>query len=95
LVGIARRQAAWRQTQAVLDQIAAWRARVAANLARLTYELQREILRAMDVRVTLWPAGHEPRYLIEASIPLGDGHIDEGADPAAGGHDAIMSVTTA
>ncbi|CAA9582212.1 MAG: hypothetical protein AVDCRST_MAG18-3307 [uncultured Thermomicrobiales bacterium] len=38
----------------------------------MTYELKRDILRAMDVRVTLWPADHAPRYAIEASVPLGD-----------------------
>lgn len=67
---ILRRREAWRQAQRVLDQIETWRARVARNLARLNYALKRDILTAMDVRVTLWPAGHRPRYAIAASIPL-------------------------
>lgn len=72
LTAIAARRALWERTQETLDRIESWRARVAINLARLTYELKRDILRAMDVRVTLWPADHAPRYAIEASVPLGD-----------------------
>jgi site-specific DNA recombinase len=86
LTNIARRRAMWQQQQLVLDQIAAWRSRVAANLARLTYDLKRDILRAMDVRVTLWPAGHEPRYVIDAGIPLDDADLS--------GEGGMVSETT-
>jgi hypothetical protein len=41
------------------------------------------VLTALDVRVTLYPADHEPRYIIEAAVPL-----PEEADAA------IVSSTT-
>lgn len=83
LVRIAARQVAWRQSQALLDRIEGWRARVAHNLRHLTYPLKRDILTALDVRVTLYPAGHEPRYTIQAAIPLPEE-----------GDDAIVSNTS-
>jgi len=85
LSAIALRRELWTRTQETLDQIASWRSRVAANLARLTYELKRDMLRAMDVQVILWPADHEPRYQIEASVPF---------ETASENGDAIVSSTT-
>ncbi len=81
---VAAREAAWRRAEETLDRIETWRARVARNLRDATYPLKRDVLTALDVRVTLYPAGHEPRYVIEAAVPL-----PEEADAA------IVSSTTA
>lgn len=64
------RQDLWRKGQRALDQVEAWRERAASNLCTLSYELKRDVLTALDVRVVLFPESHGHRFDIEASIPF-------------------------
>ncbi|MCL4467206.1 MAG: recombinase family protein [Chloroflexi bacterium] len=67
---VLRRRAAWEVAQARLADLQVWCRQVAANLANADYEHKRMALLALGVRVTVWPAGREPRYDIDASIRL-------------------------
>jgi hypothetical protein len=64
------RQDIWRKGQRALDQLESWRERAASNLRTLSYELKRDVLTALDVRVVLFPESNGHRYDIEASIPF-------------------------
>ncbi len=67
---VAGQQAAWAAAQARLNEVEAWCATVAENLAGLTYDEKRCALDALNVRVKVWPVGHDPRYEVKASVPL-------------------------
>ncbi len=66
---LARRDA-WHAVQGQLDSVEDWCRQVAANLGDLTYEQKRQALTALEVRVRLYRADHDPRYEITAALPL-------------------------
>ena len=47
-----------------------WCRNVAERLDGLAYEQKRMALDALGVRVEVWRSDHEPRYRIEANVPL-------------------------
>lgn len=53
-------------------------------LDRLNYAQRRDLLAALGMRVTLFRADHEPRYVIESNIPL---------DGCEGGNSAIVATS--
>jgi len=67
---IATRRDTWQATQAQLDSLNIWLRTVRANLDGLNYDARRDLLTALDLRVTLYPTSHTPRYTITASLPL-------------------------
>ena len=62
--------ASWREAQQRLEDLAIWCRTVAANLGNLTYEEKRLALTALQIKVKLYPEGHDPRFEITAAIPL-------------------------
>jgi site-specific DNA recombinase len=69
------RRRAWELAQGRLDELEGWCATVAANLGELTYQQKRLALDTLGVSARVWRVGHEPRYQVEASIPLEGGAI--------------------
>ena len=67
---IVARQVVWQEAQARIGDVRAWCERVSENIDDLTYDEKRDILTALDVRVKVYRAGHEPRWEITASLPL-------------------------
>lgn len=64
------RQEAWHAAQQRLDDLREWCATVASRVDILTYTQKRDALYALGVRVTVWRRDHNPRYVVEANIPL-------------------------
>lgn len=62
------RQAAWQSTQNRLINLDEQCRRVAANLAHLSYSEKRDLLLALDVRVNIYRADHEPRWELRADF---------------------------
>lgn len=60
----------WEQTQARLDLLEGWCARVAANIDEMTYQDRRDMLSALGFCALVWPRTRKPRYEFTASIPL-------------------------
>ena len=67
------RRAGWESGRQRIADLQAWCENVAARLGELTYEQRRLALDALGVQVRVWKTDHDPRYVISASIPLGDG----------------------
>ena len=67
---ITARRSSWEQAQHHIDNVEQWVATVSANLEDLTREEKRTLLAALDVRVKVWRTDHDPRYVIEAAVPL-------------------------
>jgi site-specific DNA recombinase len=67
---LAARRDQWESGQAHIEALEAWCRTVSRNLDSLTYEEQRTLLAALNVRVTVWKTDHDPRFVIEASVPL-------------------------
>lgn len=65
---IERRQAAWHGLQDDLDGLSNWCRQVATNVDDLTWEERRLALTALGFAVTLYPNGHDPRYIITAHV---------------------------
>lgn len=63
------RQEAWAAAQARLDRLEEWCKSVATNSQTLRYDEKRDILLALGVEVKIYRKDHEPRYVINASIP--------------------------
>lgn len=64
------RRAGWR---AGLDQLAGleeWCRRVAINIETLGYDRKRQLLDALAINVRLYHSDHDPRYEVNASLPL-------------------------
>ena len=64
------RRIAWEVAQDRLAELELWRATVAANMGDMTYQQKRLAFDALGVTARVYRADHEPRYEIEASIPL-------------------------
>jgi hypothetical protein len=60
----------WQDGQAQIGEIEAWCAEFRGGLTQMPCEIKREVLRALDVKVVVYPHDHEPRYEIKASGPL-------------------------
>jgi hypothetical protein len=69
---IAHQRDTWQATQRQLDNLNTWLGTVRANLDTLDYDQRRELLTALDLRVSLYPADHTPRWAIKASLPFGE-----------------------
>lgn len=72
-------RSAWRYRQDALEQLAAWRATVAANLDTMPFEARRDLLVGLGATVELFPVKHEPRFRITLGLPLdepGDGFVN-------------------
>jgi site-specific DNA recombinase len=60
------------QRASIVQRVTALRERVRAKLIdpnALTYEQKRLALTALGITVLVWPRGHEPRYVVQASLP--------------------------
>ena len=69
---IAARQDGWQAARSQLGDVQSWCRDIAGRLGTLTYEQKRLALEALGVQVQVWRSDHDPRYMITASIPLGD-----------------------
>ena len=67
---LTQRQAAWQSTRLDVDNLASWCATVADQVDTLTWHERRMALTALGVSATIYPQGHEPRYVIDADIRL-------------------------
>jgi hypothetical protein len=67
---IKAQQARWRDAQLAVRNLADWTRTVGANLDRLTWKERRLVLDALGVRLTVFPHGHEPRFVMDAEIPI-------------------------
>ena len=67
---VAVRRDSWLSAQADLRVIEAWCRDLGAQLAGSGYDERRLTLTALAVQVTLYPADHEPRYVVTASVPV-------------------------
>jgi site-specific DNA recombinase len=67
---IKTQQARLRDAQLAVSNLADWTRTVGANLDRLTWKERRLVLDALGVRLTVFPHGHEPRFVIDAEIPI-------------------------
>ena len=65
-------RAAWSLAQDRLQDLDAWRRRVAANLGGITYEERRLALRALGVEVRVWRTDHDPRFDITMRLDFID-----------------------
>jgi site-specific DNA recombinase len=64
------RQAAWQSARLDVDNLAKWCATVSNRVDTLTWQERRMALSALGVSATVYPHGHEPRYVIEAEINM-------------------------
>ncbi len=63
------RQADTAQRRAALDSLDTWRASVAAQLDSMDWQQRRDLLRALQLRVNIWPAGQRtPRWQITSAL---------------------------
>jgi site-specific DNA recombinase len=60
----------WEHAQERLGSIQAWCQSIAANIDTLSYDEKRLALSALGVKVRVWRPQHDPRYKIDAVIPL-------------------------
>jgi site-specific DNA recombinase len=67
---IEARREQWEQTQIRLDNLVEWTQTVGRNLEAMGWAERRFAMDALGVRVTVFPHGHEPRFLIDAELPL-------------------------
>jgi site-specific DNA recombinase len=70
IVEFKSQQAHWRDAQLVLSNLSEWTRTVGVNLDRLTWKERRLVLDALGVRLTVFPHGHEPRFVMDAEIPV-------------------------
>jgi site-specific DNA recombinase len=63
-----KRQASWATIQNSFEDVEKWCERVATNVDRLSYKEKRVILDVLGLKVQLFRADHEPRYVITADI---------------------------
>jgi site-specific DNA recombinase len=62
----------WRLVQDRLEDLDAWRQKVATNLGGITYEERRLALRALGVEATVWRTDHDPRFDITMRLDFID-----------------------
>jgi site-specific DNA recombinase len=67
---IETRHAEWQDTQLALDSLIEWTSVIGRNLDAMTWTERRLAMDALGVKVTVYPHGHEPRFVITADIPL-------------------------
>jgi site-specific DNA recombinase len=72
---ILERRQKWEAAQRRLQDVRTWCATVGGRLQDASYERRRLVLAAFDVRVTIYPVGHDPRYIILAE-PRGEPSSD-------------------
>jgi site-specific DNA recombinase len=72
---VTQRKKAWEMAQDRLDQLEAWCRTVAANIEDMSYQQKRLALDALGVTARVYRAGHEPRYEIEANIPMSEDQV--------------------
>ncbi len=65
-----QQRSGWQASRDQLDSLSVWLGTISENIDALTYQQKRDLLRALGVQVTLYPAAHTPRYTITASLPL-------------------------
>jgi site-specific DNA recombinase len=67
---LTRRQATWQSARLDVDNLATWCATVSDRVDTLTWQERRMALSALGVSATIYPHGHNPRYIIDADINL-------------------------
>lgn len=67
---IEARHAQWKETQLALDNLVEWTHVVGQNLDAMTWAERRLAMDALGIRVTVFPHGQTPRFVISAEIPL-------------------------
>jgi site-specific DNA recombinase len=70
VAALAQRQAAWLSARLDVGNLAKWCATVSGRVDTLTWQERRMALSALGVSATIYPYGHEPRYIIDADINL-------------------------
>src|SRR5215213_487523 len=67
---LAQRQASWQSAWLDVGNLAKWCATVSGRVDTLTWRERRMALSALGVSATIYPYGHNPRYIIDADISL-------------------------
>ena len=67
---IESRRIQWKETQFALDSLIEWTRVVGRNLDVMTWAERRLAMDALGIRITVFPHGHAPRFVINAEIPL-------------------------
>jgi hypothetical protein len=73
------RRERWTAGQQRLANLQAWCSQIGARFDTFTYDQRRTALNALGVQARVWKVGHDPRYVITASLPL-DGPTQTGQD---------------
>jgi site-specific DNA recombinase len=69
---ILRRQRAWQAAQLRLEDLQRWCYNTGADLDRLTFDERRDVLKALNVKATVYRKEHTPRVVIDVEVPLAD-----------------------
>jgi site-specific DNA recombinase len=67
---VLERRQGWLDAQRRMEDVKAWLAELRGAAEEMPYRLRRKVLVALDVRVTVHPRDHEPRWEMTASIPV-------------------------
>jgi site-specific DNA recombinase len=67
---IEARHIQWEETQLALDSLIEWTRVVSRNLGAMTWAERRLAMDALGICVTVYPRDHEPRFVINAELPL-------------------------
>lgn len=70
-----RQHQTWEERQAQLRDIKLWCQQVATELKTLTYAEKRAALLALGFQVRVWREDHDPRFEVEAKVPLAGGQF--------------------
>jgi site-specific DNA recombinase len=84
------RHSGWESAKQRLQDLQDWCRAVAARVAGLDFDARRLALHALSVTVDVWRAGHRPRYIIRASLPV-DGHSGGGLQTRTLGKKAAVA----
>ncbi len=66
----------WQTLQLNLNNLEAWCKQLASHVTELDFANKQLALQALDVKVRVWRADHEPRYEITTSLPLDSVELD-------------------
>jgi site-specific DNA recombinase len=83
-----RQHQTWKERQAQLRDIKAWCQQVATRLETLTYTQKRLALLALGFQVRVYREDHNPRFEIEANVPLAGGQFRSAWKPLNSGDSA-------
>jgi hypothetical protein len=64
-----------RAAQLRLEDLQRWCYNTGADLDRLTFDERRDVLKALNVKATVYRKEHSPRVVIDVEVPLAEGDM--------------------